>query len=124
MLKPTTETLKKSAQKCAKLAKDMSYEYHKWLGATCEVHAACCQSSTNIAEKQRANEVHLAAQQTQLQEGNKAKEAARENLDILKTSLKHADDQYKKAADEFPSKVIDDINSLGHTLTDPQADGA
>src|SRR5437773_2101779 len=101
MLKPTTESLKKSAQKCAKLAKDMSVEYHNWLSATCEVHAACCQTSTDVAEKQRANEVHFAAQQAQLQEGKKAVDVAKENLDTLKTSMQHADEQYKKAAEEF-----------------------
>ena len=106
MLKPTTEALSKSAQAAAKVAKEIANAYHNWLGATCEVHASCCQTSTDNAEKLRVNEVHFAAQQAQLKQGEQAVAAAKENLDTLKTSLQHAEEQYKKAADEFPSEFI------------------
>ena len=69
------------------------------------MHAACCQISTNDAEKLRANEVHLAVEQAQLQQGQQAVDATKENLDTLKASLQHAEEQYKKAANEFPNEL-------------------
>lgn len=106
MLKPTTDTLKKAAQAAAKSAREVADAYHNWLGATCEVHAACCQTSTNNAEKLRANQVHLAAQQVQVQQDQQAVDVAKENRDTLKASLQHAEEQYKNAADRFPSELI------------------
>ena len=66
MLKVTTDALKGSAQDAAQLAKVVAVAYNDWLGATCKVHAACFQTSTDNELELRANEVHLAAQQVQV----------------------------------------------------------
>lgn len=104
LLEPDTQFLKQGVQRCAQYAKEMANEYQQWLGITCEVHAACCQISNDTAEKQRANEVHLAAQQAQVHGKQNAADVAKENLETLKTSLKHAEEQYQKAANAFSSK--------------------
>ena len=116
MMKPTIDMLQKATRTCAKLAMEVSERYQKWLGAACEVHAACCQTTTDVAYKQRANVVHLAATETQLKTGQTIVDAARGSVETLKTSLQHANEQFKRAADEFPSEwfppsfLVDDAN--------------
>ncbi|KAK8066098.1 hypothetical protein PG997_012845 [Apiospora hydei] len=103
MLKGTVESLNMKAKRCADRAKQMAGHYHKWLSASCEVHAACCQASTDVSEKQRVNEVHLAAEQVMARTSQQAVDAAKGTMETLQTVLKHADEQYQKAADQFPS---------------------
>ncbi|KAK2007069.1 hypothetical protein LZ32DRAFT_695625 [Colletotrichum eremochloae] len=61
------------------------------------------ETSSDASEKQAANQIQLAAKQTQLGSAEEAKTMASESLKTLKGSLEVATSAYKKAADEFPS---------------------
>lgn len=102
-LKATVSSLSKKAKHCSERAKGIASTYHEWLTAACEVHAACCQASTDTAEKQRVNEVHLAAKQVEAKVTDEAVKAAQSTMDTMRTSLTHADEAYQKAAKEYPS---------------------
>ena len=67
-MQPTVYNMRNAVKTCGKLAREVAERYERWLGATCEVYAALCQSSAHVTFKQRVNVVHLAAKQTQRKE--------------------------------------------------------
>lgn len=102
-LAPTVKNLADVAGSCKEAAIKIERTFADFLAMVCELHVCCVQTSTDASEKQSANQIQLAAAQTQLASQEEAKKAASDNLDVLRKSLDTATKAYQKAADEFPT---------------------
>ncbi|KAF2226865.1 hypothetical protein BDZ85DRAFT_316320 [Elsinoe ampelina] len=73
MLIPTASKLIRVSDTCQETARKLESQFSNCLGMLCELHACCAQASTADAQMQAANQLQLAALQTQLpQDGGKS----------------------------------------------------
>ncbi|KAG8627985.1 hypothetical protein KVT40_003858 [Elsinoe batatas] len=106
MLSPTVSNLRRISETCQDTARKLESQFSTCLGMLCELHACCAQVFTEGAEMQAANQLQLAAMQTQLPaDGGKAQmmtasDTYNASLSLLNKSLLSA---VNAVASDWPS---------------------
>lgn len=81
---------------------EVEREFDDWLETMLELHRCIVQTSSDTAEKHKANELHFAAAQTRPKSQQEAQKIVTESLSAWRDSLGEASRAYREASETYP----------------------